>query len=144
MTCPGGPFRWDLEDYLTGIGYAIGMKRRAMLALALCLCGAAWRYAQSGPSAESGLEYEAVCDVISADLVEGLVVNRGQGSIQVLGYVRFIVESPGSVQRKEFGLNASAVVPPGQRVRVAWTGLPFSIKKPEVCRFDVSGAIRKL
>jgi len=119
-----------------------------MLALALCLCGAAWRYAQSGPSADSvpaaGLDYEAVCDVISADLVEGQVVNRGQGSILVLGYVRFIVESPGSAQRKEFGLNASAVVPPGQRVRVAWTGLPFSIKKPEVCRFDVSGAIRKL
>lgn len=97
----------------------------------------------AAPGPADQFNYEAACEVISADLVEGHVMNRGPDSWLISGYVRFIIESPGTAQRKEIGLNASALVPAGQRVRVAWTGLPFSIKKPEVCRFDVSGAIRK-
>lgn len=89
-----------------------------------------------------GLQYQTGCEALDANTVEGFVTNNGPALIQVSGLVSFHFTVAGAISHPTVQVQTNTLIPPARTMRVARERLAWSLLPNEVCRLDVSGAVR--
>lgn len=86
--------------------------------------------------------YQTGCEAVDATTVEGFVKNPGIGIIRINGNVIFSFTVANVISRPTIQVQGDALIPSGRTVSVARARLTAGLLPNEVCRFDVSGAVR--
>jgi hypothetical protein len=94
--------------------------------------------------ADDRLSYETSCETSTPGSFAGYVLNKSGDNYQINGMVSFIFSMGGPDNQRAISVPGHAFVAAHQKALVAETAAPFVLTPGEFCRFDVSGAIRKL
>ena len=92
--------------------------------------------------APAAASYETSCVAVDATTVEGFVTNRGRAVLQVSGPVSYSFTVADSMSRPAVQAQAAALIQPGQTASVGRARLAGNVLPSELCRLDVSGAVR--